>query len=155
MLGQTSRFARTRPSIWADFVKSIPDVKSATAGPLWWPPGAAKLGAVTLSPRALCVVICLAASACFGGPTSEWPAKGHDDESPHTPPPGAGASDGGGSFNPGRIDGGTAGSVADGRGPCEPSIDGGSDAGVDDPDDPSNPHDQHHDGPAAPDAGCR
>jgi hypothetical protein len=55
------------------------------------------------------------------------------------------------------MDGGTAGSVADDgdESSCEDTLDGGSDAGVGDPDDPSNPHDNHHYERSAPDAGCR
>lgn len=117
--------------------------------------GSCEAPRVTLSPRALWVVICLAASACIGGPTSEWPTSGHESENPQTPPRGGSADAGG--LNAGRMDAGTAGSVADGdeESSCEDAFDGGSDAGVGDPDDPSNPHDHPQDEPSAPDAGCR
>jgi hypothetical protein len=99
-------------------------------------------------------VICLAASACFGGPTSEWPTSEHDDDGPKTP---SGGKADAGVLAP-SIDAGRAGSVGDGTStsPCPSAFDGGSDAGVGDPDDPSNPYDEHEgDEPSAPDAGCR
>ena len=102
-------------------------------------------------------MLCLAASGCFGGPTSDWPPRNNDNggEGPKSPPStGAGAADAG--IHPGlSIDAGTA---AGGSKPCDPSFgaDGGaSDAGVGDPDDPSNPFDDDPDEPESPDAGCR
>jgi hypothetical protein len=156
VLVQTQGFARTRPSIWADFVKSIPDAKSATPTPLVAPGGSCEAQAVTLSPRALGVVICLLAPACFGGPTSEWPTSDHEDEGPKSPPSnsgGAGSADAG--VLQAAMDAATKPSVSDDAPPCDSTQDGGTESLVDDPDDPGNPYDSDPDGPVAGDAGCR
>jgi hypothetical protein len=101
-------------------------------------------------------VLCLAAPACFGGPTSDWPPKSSgdstSDDSPKSPidDRGAGAADAG-TLAP-RIDAGAP--TGAGSKPCvsSPADDGGADAGVGDPDarfgtDPDQPD--------PPDAGCR